>query len=257
MSNGGYCNEGSECTSGRCLVSRNECVGVDYTCVQNTFALYDRCGGQPCNVFDDCASYQCNDGVCELAEYDVGEPSASSEPSGSTCNSTPFGWERCNGVSCGSGWECESSICSGFVCADAIEWDVVEDALQAWAIAVMVIGIIIFLSIIGCIVCCCVAAGICCQKASKKSSSSSSDSDKTGTKAERKARKKAKKQRKEMEKQMQAMQVQMAAMGGAQPMVDANGNVIQPGMPMQPMVDANGNVIQQPMMMQPMVDANG
>ena len=164
---GDYCNEGGDCASGYCVLSGwYECRSVGYTCTNDSYTWYDRCGGMSCYVNDDCASNDCNFyyNSCRNADYDYSSiNSVIGSGFGSSCSSTPIGSNRCDGVSCSSSFDCENNSCSGGVCRDFwADWnDDVEDAVQAWLIAVIVIVSLVVLGVIGCIICCCCSAGVC------------------------------------------------------------------------------------------------
>ena len=199
-------------------------MASDYSCETPTdsteYAVASElCAYDACTYNSQCASRECLPlGVC--AEIDFVKVSNVVSNPGDYCNSLPTGTTRCDGVLCSSDFDCKSLTCDNGKCESIAAYidgwnDTVDDAVEAWLIAVIVVGVLIVLGIIGCIVCCCCAAGMFASKVSKKSkkkkgssSSSSSDSDKAGTKEERKARKKAKKQQKQMEKEMKKMQEQ-------------------------------------------------
>ena len=182
-------------------------MAADYACETPTdsteYAFANElCAYDACTRNSQCASRDCMSiGLCADIEF-VKVSNVVSNP-GDYCNSLPTGTTRCDGVLCSSDFDCKSLTCDNGKCESIAVYidgwnDTVDDAVEAWLIAVIIVCVLIALGIIACIVCCCCAAGMFAKSVSKKSkkkgsSSSSSDSDKTGTKEERKARKKAKK----------------------------------------------------------------
>ena len=126
MSAGSYCEDGSDCNSGYCLLSNlNQCKDADYVCTYDLSRGYDRCGGQPCYNDSDCASNLCWFGrdTCYTAYY--------SKVNVDTCSEQAVGSYRCDGVACSSSNDCESLACLDGKCGDSFEkWnEELEDAV--------------------------------------------------------------------------------------------------------------------------------